>query len=528
MPVPKPGEKQSDYISRCVEEVMGEGKSREEALGKCYGMWKFYTEKRNSNMARSSNMETIVFNLDTKLVQEDTMDGRVYFVAPVVLMTEGVHNGSLGPLFYSASELEKWTPSWNHKPIVINHPADGNPCTKDYLKTNKIGFILNAKWDGKQRAEAWIDKSKSYLVDKRVYNAVQSGKIMEVSTGLYIDFVPSDGDWNGEKYIGAAVNHRPDHLAVLPDSVGACSVADGAGLLQVNKNFSLVKNNVDGSLLGVIISDKIKDYLISDLLNYNICVALNDLLLKKNDGCDIVLEDIVSNCVIYRKGRDLYNQQFIVDNNKVELIGSPCLVDRIIVYNKRKESSVSKADLVANLVGSDLLGLSDDDKTWLDSLTEEQLSKLVPNSDAIVFKNKDDLDKFVDEKVKQAIESYKETISKTNNTSNNQKKTVQEYLNDMPDELRSIYNEAMAALNHEKQLLIDAVVSNKNNKFTKDELARMNLDTLRKLASIAVSEDEPVIKNNFIGLGLLPVNLSKGSTDDLLAVPSYDDSKFKR
>lgn len=29
-----------------------------------------------------------------------------------------------------------------------------------------------------------------------------------------------------------ARNHRPDHLAILPDQVGACSLADGAGLIR--------------------------------------------------------------------------------------------------------------------------------------------------------------------------------------------------------------------------------------------------------------------------------------------------------
>ena len=37
---PNPGESEGDFISRCVEYVMDEGKTQDEALGKCYGMWK--------------------------------------------------------------------------------------------------------------------------------------------------------------------------------------------------------------------------------------------------------------------------------------------------------------------------------------------------------------------------------------------------------------------------------------------------------------------------------------------------------
>ena len=43
MPVPKypkPNEERNDYISRCVESIMKEGKTREQALGQCFGMWR--------------------------------------------------------------------------------------------------------------------------------------------------------------------------------------------------------------------------------------------------------------------------------------------------------------------------------------------------------------------------------------------------------------------------------------------------------------------------------------------------------
>jgi hypothetical protein len=39
MPKPRKGEKKNDYISRCVREVMGEGKDQDAALGQCFGMW---------------------------------------------------------------------------------------------------------------------------------------------------------------------------------------------------------------------------------------------------------------------------------------------------------------------------------------------------------------------------------------------------------------------------------------------------------------------------------------------------------
>ena len=49
MPKPKKGEKKNHYISRCVSMVMGEGKTQDQALGQCYGMWKQYKKESVSN-----------------------------------------------------------------------------------------------------------------------------------------------------------------------------------------------------------------------------------------------------------------------------------------------------------------------------------------------------------------------------------------------------------------------------------------------------------------------------------------------
>lgn len=40
MPTPKKGESESDFVARCVPIVMGEGKTQQQALGQCYGMFR--------------------------------------------------------------------------------------------------------------------------------------------------------------------------------------------------------------------------------------------------------------------------------------------------------------------------------------------------------------------------------------------------------------------------------------------------------------------------------------------------------
>lgn len=45
MPKPTPGEDKNAYVSRCIREVMDEGATHEQAVGKCMGMWRTYAGK---------------------------------------------------------------------------------------------------------------------------------------------------------------------------------------------------------------------------------------------------------------------------------------------------------------------------------------------------------------------------------------------------------------------------------------------------------------------------------------------------
>jgi hypothetical protein len=67
-----------------------------------------------------------------------------------------------------------------------------------------------------------------------VVNRLRAGQPVEVSTGYFADMEATNGVWNGAAYTGITRNIRPDHLALLPDEVGACSWVDGCGAPRVN------------------------------------------------------------------------------------------------------------------------------------------------------------------------------------------------------------------------------------------------------------------------------------------------------
>lgn len=167
------------------------------------------------------------------MVKIRELEGRPHFVVPMVMLTVGNHSGSNGPVYYPADELERSVPYWNQLSVLVYHSelygrgvSAGNP---DVLNKQKIGTIFNTSFDGKRlKAEAWVDRERVFRVDERVANAIQRSQRMEVSTGLVMDF--DTVNTNGEA--PTARNYRPDHLAVLPDKIGACSLKDGCGLLR--------------------------------------------------------------------------------------------------------------------------------------------------------------------------------------------------------------------------------------------------------------------------------------------------------
>ena len=172
-----------------------------------------------------------------------TLHGRRYMVVPVVMLAPGVHAGSDGPLYYPPEELAKTPEAWNTKPVVVYHPQHGTATAPEVLERQAVGTVMNAKWaGGKLRAEVWLDAGRLENLAPEVGRALAAGSPVEVSTGLYTDQAATPGSYLGKPYGHVATNHRPDHLALLPVGKGACSVADGCGLLLTNEETQMTND----------------------------------------------------------------------------------------------------------------------------------------------------------------------------------------------------------------------------------------------------------------------------------------------
>jgi hypothetical protein len=164
-------------------------------------------------------------------------DGKNYLIAPTVAIVEGVMNDIL----YLEEEIASYIEAWNGRPLIIDHPTDNEgefvSANSPELLPNTLGFYYNAVFeDAKLKGEWWIDTEKAKKIDEgiKVLTDLKAGKVLEQSTGLFVDIEEKSGTFNGVPYTGIARNIRPDHVAILLHDEGACSVKDGCGTPRVN------------------------------------------------------------------------------------------------------------------------------------------------------------------------------------------------------------------------------------------------------------------------------------------------------
>lgn len=164
-------------------------------------------------------------------IRREIFEGQEHLAVPLIMIVDGVLNGAL----VTQEEYGKYVEAWNGRPVPVLHPErDGIPVSAnqpDIIEANTIGVLFNASAEGgKLKAEAWLNTDKARRLGYgELLAALEAGTVMEVSTGYYADEEPVAGVFNGREYQAIHRNIRPDHLALLPGEIGACSVVDGCG-----------------------------------------------------------------------------------------------------------------------------------------------------------------------------------------------------------------------------------------------------------------------------------------------------------
>jgi hypothetical protein len=479
-----------------------------------------------------ATIEHLTFNLKTSLVRNDKMEGRDYLVVPMVMMVEGVHVGSNGPLLYPADELKKTPEVWNMKPVVVYHPEINGQgvtaCDPDVATKQKIGVIMNTRWDARAKrlkAEAWLEEHRVREVDDRIANAIEENQVLELSTGLFTDNETKTGEHNGEAYVAIARNYRPDHLAVLPDRIGACSVADGAGFIrnelighnvpreQIDKVRALVLNTVE--TLGL------RELVVNELSHGAVRDQLFDALIKRFPGKKTELgnapgpwvESVFDGFVIFEREGKLYRLPYTIEDDTVLLADKePTMVNRVVEYrtvagavignnlttnspklSNNEANTQMKEKLVNDLIANH--GWEETDRAFLLSLNEDGLSKL---------------SKFKKDVPVASPHGASPPVA-------NKQMTPEEFIAQAPEGMRDMLQSGLISFNEQRASLIASIKTNELNEFSDDELGAKSLRELKVLAKLAT---KPAVHNY---AGLAPVaGAPAKSVETCLPLPKWE------
>jgi len=509
------------------------------------------TGTKEEAITKKNQLVTMKTSLSPTAVRNDSMEGKDWLVVPMVMLVEGVHNGSCGALLYPEEELEKTPVVWNHKPIVVYHPSGPTACDPDVLTNRKIGVIMNTTYEeGKLKAEAWLDPERISKVDSRIADAIENKEMMELSTGLFTDLDGCIGEWGKERYDAIATNYRPDHLALLPDMTGACSMEDGAGFFRLNSAntgvFEDDKNKISETwaksyfeVLEAAGIDTTK--LVANELSHSaIWSQLHDKVQKKNSNA--WLEEVFNSFCVYNIDGALFVQDYeTAKDNTISLSGTAQPVVRVVQYktksgkafdvNSDKEINMNKTELIKKLLENKDSGWTAEDQDVLDSMDEAALEAISTKIENRVTEKPEE--KPPEEKEVKSIVNEepkpKEEVT-TENKEEPKELTEEEYIAAAPKNIRNVLTRGLTAYNGEKERLIAVIKSNKNNAFDDKYLQNRELDELLGIAKLAAPEEkvmdnDTILMADYSGQG--EITPTENADIDVLElpVPNFDTAK---
>jgi len=461
-----------------------------------------------TKIKKSNTMKNQFGNLAVNmsaLAKEDKLDGKDYLVFPVILAKECVMNG----LLYPSEELSKTAVAWNGRVAVVFHPTDenGTPiCAnqKQVIENQTVGLLLNMAYETdttKLKGELWLEKAKVPKVSSRLQELIDNGSNVDVSTGLYLDVIEKEGEFDGKKYRGIATNFRPDHLALLPDGKGACTWEEGAGFPRTNSmsTVEIIQSYLDQTAVTV-------NEMSHDELRRGLC----NLLPQNGDKSWCYLRDVYDGYFIYEQNEPggcacLFKQGYAVDaKEELSLVGEPIEVIMKTEYEpvaNKEQITMDRKKVIDGLITNK--HFDETDRTFLDNLTDDQLKKV----DTASQKKADTVET---PKTNCQGQEADPAADHTPKTETEPKIEVNAMDADREQFGKVLYE-------RERKQHISTIKTNESNSFSDEQLDVMPLAVLENIARLAA----PI---NMQGAAGSPVANAK-KTMEVLETPSFDTKK---
>jgi Uncharacterized protein conserved in bacteria (DUF2213) len=523
----------------------------------------------NEDEVPAGLLQRFTCNLLPSQCRYEQLEGREHLVVPMVILTEGVHAGSDGPLYYPKDELAKTPAVWNHKPVVVYHPqlngAGISACDPAILNSRKVGVMLNTRFEkGKLKSEAWIEKSRAELIDVRIMEAVNNNTMMELSTGVYVDAEKATGKWKSEDYTAIARNYRPDHLALLPDKVGACSISDGAGFLRNQER--KVNDHRDQP-----VSNEMSFSNLRDALSKALRVKFPPPTMAKGDSGPVPfpmdgpwVEDVYTTFVVYSQKNKKFKLGYTSNGTTVTLgKEDPVEVQQVTEYRTlagafvgnlqqpiTKEKHIMDKNQRVNAIITANIGWAEDDRDKLMAFNDVQVEAIhnaFPPTRPPAAGAPQAQPPQAPPQTATGSATIAVTGPLTHAAGSNQPPqqapgyppqmqqmqapgkptTVEEYVTNAPKDIQDVLRNSVAMHNEEKQRLVAVITANKNNTFTKEDLSNRPLGELKCLAALAGGMEAAQRPANYGGMAPVPTG-NAAATEECLQLPTMNFEKEKK
>lgn len=426
-------------------------------------------------------------------IRTEMLNGRQHIVVPVVMIKEGVHHGSGGPILHRSEDLAQNVQSWNGIPVTIGHPQSegenvsaNNPAIAEQYT---VGQIYNAHFeDDSVKAEAWLDVQRIAALSPLALEYIKERSPLDVSVGVFSNSQATEGEWQGETYEAIALDYRPDHLALLPGERGACSWNDGCG----------IRNNQEGGIMEGLLKTlkevNQQGFSISPINNEEGFQQISQLLQSALNGMDtntkyFYLEEVFADDFVYRVrdadgGSNLFRRGYSVNNGQVELAETPSEVRKEVSYvtmqmrrtkkpniNSQKKEEVNMSESsktpcceakVDALIANASTRWKAEDKEWLLAQEASVIEKLSPMELA---------PEVIQANTEEVITTFKGTL-----------KTVEDFTALMPEAIKAQVEAGVTAYAAKREALVKSIMENTEEVWTEETLNAMADATLEGIS----------------------------------------------
>lgn len=202
-------------------------------------------------MSNSTRFVGLRAMADGSLLRTATLYDTEYLVVPIVSAVGDQvwwPANSSNPELVPASVLESAFWSRNNRPIVAGHPRVNGEYVSanspEILEKYSYGHLFAAEFDNKRvKVEAWFNKKMAENVGPDAINVIsrlEKGQQIEVSEGNMVVSELKEGELDGKPYKSVWLSAICDHLATV--SEGACNNEMGCGGPRVNQISTLSVN----------------------------------------------------------------------------------------------------------------------------------------------------------------------------------------------------------------------------------------------------------------------------------------------